>query len=208
MKTGSMRILHSSNVNQATKHLQDLRDNLIAVDGYGYIAVTNIIHLSSLCGILPAIAYTLTDLPKSSSSGSNKFMKRHMKENNNGNLVKGKLFKECVYQIQKCTSSRIFSSDVENVMCELDREERNCRKVECIFWDKSSNTIQDIFRIHKTNITRHSCVMKYQVQVLHKHKWYCVDKDISPMYEEWDVGTKNRKEGTISIIGLGQAFAL
>ena len=75
-------------------------------------------------------------------------------------------------------------------MCELDREERNCRKVECIFWDKSSNAIQEFFRIHKTNINRHSCVMKYQVQVLHKHKWYCVDKDISPMYEEWDVGNK------------------
>ena len=93
-------------------------------------------------------------------------------------------------------------------MCELDREERNCRKAEGIFWDKSSNTIQDFFRIHKTNITRHSCVMKYQVQVLHKHKWYCVDKDISPMYEEWDVATKDRKEGSISIIGSGKAFAL
>ena len=114
MKTGSITILHSSNVNQATKHVHELRDNLGSVDGYGYITVTNIIHLSVICGILPAIAYTLTDLPKSPSSGSNKFMKRHMNENNNGNLIKSKLFKECVYQIQKCTSNRIFSSDVEN----------------------------------------------------------------------------------------------
>ena len=70
-------------------------------------------------------------------------------------------------------------------MCELDREDRNCQKVECIFIDKNSMKIQNFFRIFKTNISKHNSVMKYQIQILHKQKWFTLENDVKPIYEYW-----------------------
>ena len=74
-------------------------------------------------------------------------------------------FKELVSMVHNCSSKRIFESNMENGLCELSREERQCRKKECIFWDKQYATIKKKFRIHKTNISKYNSVMKYQVQV-------------------------------------------
>ena len=93
---GSVKIIQSSNVNEVAKHLQELRDNLETVCGYGYITVTNFIHLSALCGILPAIAYTITGLPKSLSSGSHKCMIKYMDEKNVINEGNKKVFKKYI----------------------------------------------------------------------------------------------------------------
>ena len=163
----------------------ELRKELSETKHYGYVTVDNLVQLSSFCGILPAICYTTKELPNSNSSGSNQFVTMNMSTPSKTYKEKNSEFKSCVSKIQMCSSVRLFESDIENGMCELDRDRRHRRKKECIFLDKSSGNLQDFFRIHKTNITEFNTVTKYQVQMLHDGKWFCVYKEIIPTYEQW-----------------------
>ena len=99
--------------------------------------------------------------------------------------LKNNEFAKLVKSIQKTTSQRIFASDIENGMCELDRDRRGRRKQECIFFQPSNGNIQNFFRIHKTNISKHKSVCKYQVQFLNKNKWICVEKNMVLLYKIW-----------------------
>ena len=74
LRKSSVNISLSKNTSSATQLVKQLRSELSSIKGFGYLTVDNILQLSSVCGILPAYAYTIKDLPNAVSSGSNKFI--------------------------------------------------------------------------------------------------------------------------------------
>ena len=125
-------ICKAKNLSSATKLTRELKSELLLLDGFGNMRVENLIQLSSMCGFLPAACYIDRQLPRSQSSGSNRFVSELFP---NASMKEMEYeFNKAVTLIQKCCTKRLFQSDIENVMCELNREDRNCRKVECIFF--------------------------------------------------------------------------
>ena len=183
VKRYSILMQSAKNISVAIKSINDLRLELMNIDYFGYVRVDNIIQLGAMCGFLPAVSYTHKNLPITKSSGSNRFLSSLIESNDN--KKKQKVFNEVVTSLQKCTSKRIYSSDIENVMCELDRDSRNRRKMDCIFLDKTSMKVQNFFRIFKTNISRYNSVMKYQVQIFSHRKWVTLEQDVKPIYKFW-----------------------
>ena len=187
----AIEIMNAHNKKSVELIVLSLRDELSTFTNFGYITIDNMIQLASFCGVIPAICYTIKQLPKAPTSGSNRFITDHLKADNSRWDEKQRLFDKTTKLIKECTSSRIYASDIENGMCEISRERRNRRKKESIFWDKSCNKLQHFYRIHKTNISKHTSVMKYQVQVFQQYKWVCVQNNITLMYETWNLSKKN-----------------
>ena len=183
IKKYSIVIRTAKNLSSATKLTRELKHELLLLEGFGYIRVENLIQLSSMCGFLPGICYIDRELPHSPSSGSNRFVSKLFPNASKKEMENE--FNKAVRLIQKCCTKRLFQSDIENVMCELNREDRNCRKVECIFFEKSSGKIQNFFRVFKTNLSKHTCVTKYQVQILHQSKWLTLENEIKPVFFNW-----------------------
>ena len=179
----AIKVHYAKNTKEIPNILTETREQLQTFPNFGYMTIDNLIQLGSMCGVLPAICYTIKALPKELSSGSNMYITKKVEIEKKDWKHKQKQFKELVNMVHNCSSKRIFESDIENGLCELSREERQCRKKECIFWDKHYDTIQNFFRIHKTNISKHNSVMKYQVQIFKNKKWINMDKLFVLMYE-------------------------
>ena len=178
-------ITNSKSMPEAINYIREMRLQLSAFPSFGYVTVDNLVQLGSLCGYLPAVCYSFKELPNTKSSGSNRFISKMTAQY--CSKTNSRKFEETVSLVQKCCSKRIFHSDIENVMCEIDRDDRNLRKVECIFYDKSIDMIQNFYRIFKTNISRYSSVLKFQVQILQHNKWVTLEKYIKPMFEIWEL---------------------
>ena len=167
-----MKVMNATNQQTVISTMTEIREQLQIYPNFGYMTIANLIELGSFCGVLPPICYTFKQLPKTLSSGSNRLVTSKLNLENSKWKEKQEQFQIAVTTIQNCSSKRIFETDIENGMCELSREERNCRKKECIFWDKSMKKIQCFFRIHKTNISKNNAVTKFQIQVLNKKNGY------------------------------------
>ena len=179
----------------ACNAITQLRMELLQIKQFGYMTCDALIQLGALCGFLPPIVYAKKELPKDTTSGSNKYVSRFI--NTVGNISykdKKAKFDNAVKTIRSIGSSRISSSDIENCMCELQRNTppHKCRKKDIVFWDISSRRIQNFFRVHKTNSSLLNSVRKYKVQVFHKLKWKCVDTKIIPIFTLYNEMLYNR----------------
>lgn len=183
-------IINDQNTEKGAKEaITELRKDLLQIDQFGYMTCDAIIQLGALCGFLPPATYVMKCLPRDIGSGSNKYISSFMNnDGRNSYEEKKKRFDNAVKLIKKLSSRRLTSADIENAMCELNREKppMNCRKKDVVFWDISRNRIQNFFRIHKTNSSMFNSIKKYKVQFLHKLKWKQIDNEITPIYTRYN----------------------
>ena len=169
----------------ASNAVMQLRTELLQIKQFGNMTCDALIQLGALCGFLPPIVYAKKELPKDTTSGSNKYVSTFFYKTGNISYKDKKAkFDNAVKTIRSIGSSRISASDIENCMCELHRNTppHICRKKDIVFCDISSQQIQNFFRVHKTNSSMLNSVRKYKVQVFHKLKWKCVDAKITPIF--------------------------
>ena len=180
----SVSVMSSPSIAGVRKIMMNTEKELQEEVDIGYMYSGNIIQLSALCGFLPPVCFTVKELPRSASSGSNKFITKFICNNKKKITykMKDKLFKTVVRKIKDVSSDRITASDLENVMCELHRASKkpSNRKWDLIFWLPSKQKFQHFFRVHKTNVSSCTSVNKWKLQMLHHNKWETIDKQLMP----------------------------
>ena len=91
-----------------------------------------------------------------------------------------KVFAQLSSDVNDKFSDRVTQSDLENYSCEKNRDldltgkQSGRRKKDCIFYDISSNQIQNFYRVHKKQM-KGPYMHKWKLQMYYHNKWKDID---------------------------------